>query len=145
MKAALAILLAASVLAGCARTPKSLEETVAGPIQEMRQAILKNVADANRQMRLLSLVDELDGVLLEHAKDIRAHSEELRRLNADYDVTREAIDKSVAGYSQRARARRERALDLHFGMTGLTSAQEWKPVAKPEAQALGAARSYLSD
>jgi len=133
------------VLAGCAKPNPTPEELIGGPIQEMLNAIEKDISEPGRQEQLLAIVDELDGVLKDHATDLEAVSRDLSRLNVDYDVPREAFDGVVSGFALRAKARRQRILDLHFQMTGLTSPEEWKPISKHEVEALGAAGSYLTN
>jgi len=135
----------ATALLGCAKPPKSSSELVEAPIQEMRHAIEKTIPEAARQGQLLSVVDLLDGVLKEHATDLEALSRDLSGLNADYDSSREAFDKALSDFAQRAHSRKQRVLDLHFQMTALTSAEEWKPISKHEVEAIGAARSYFTN
>ena len=135
----------ALALAGCADSPKTSADLVGGPMREMRQAVEKHVADPSRQTQLLALVDELDGVLKDHSRDLNALSGDLSRLNADYDATREAFDALVSDFAQRSRVRKERALDLHFQMAALASVEEWKSISKHEVEALSAARTYLKN
>ncbi len=130
-------------LAGCAESPKTSAELIGGPMREMRQTVEKNVADPTRQTQLLALVDALDGVLQEHSRDLNTLSGDLSRINADYDATREAFDALLSAFAQRTRVSEERALDLHFQMAALTSADEWKPISKREVEALSAARTRL--
>jgi capsule polysaccharide modification protein KpsS len=135
----------ALALFGCAKPQQSSTARVDAPIQEMRHAIEKKIPEPARQAQLLSIVDTLDGVLKEHATDLEMLSRDLSRLNADYDSPREAFDKAVSDFAQRAHSRKQRVLDLHFQMSGLTSAEEWKPISKHEAEAIGAARSYFTN
>lgn len=135
----------ALALAGCAKAPKTTAELVGGPMLEMRQAVERNVVDPGRRAQLLALVGELDGVLQAHSKDLYALSNDLSRLNADYDATREAFDTLASTFAQRSQVRKERALDLHFQMVALTSVEEWNPISKREVEALSGARTLLKN
>jgi hypothetical protein len=142
---ALFAIFCAIALNSCAKAPRTSIEQIAGPIEQMRKAVEKTVTESGRQGQLLSVIDELDAVLKAHSTDLEAISGDLSRLNADYDVPREIFEKVLSDFAARSKERRQRLLDLHFQLTGLTSPEEWKPISKQEVEAVGAARNYFTN
>jgi chlorite dismutase len=130
--------LVAGALAGCARDRRSAAEVVDDAMRATRDAVEDAVEDRARRAELLALVDELDGLLQAQADDLEELSRRLRRLNADPDATRSAFEASTASYQERRRARRARALDIHFAMIERTEVDEWERIVDRELEALEA-------
>jgi hypothetical protein len=130
--------LVAGALSGCARDRRSTAEVVGDAMQATRAAVADAVDDRERRAELLALVDQLDGLLQAQGADLEELSRRLRRLNADPDATRSAFEASIATYQERRRARRARALDIHFAMIERTEVDEWERIVDRELDALEA-------
>ena len=132
---------AAALLAGfvgCAGTPPTPEATLGKGTSEMKSAIQRAVADPGRRDKLLATADGIEAALRGHAADYGRFLGEYRRLNDAFDTTQVQVETLFAQFDQRRRDTRARLLELHFQMIRLTSAQEWLPIAKVEADMLQA-------
>lgn len=143
--AVLLTLTLAAALAGCARERRAPAELIGDSMRATRDAVEEVVADGQRRTRLLVLVDDLEGLLQAQSADLADLSARLRRINADPDATRSAFEAEVASYTERRRARRSRALDVHFAMMELTSAEEWDEIVERELDAMDALQDLERD
>jgi hypothetical protein len=138
---AFALTLAAAV-AGCGGSKPSREQVLTTYGQELRQAVSTKVADEPRKARMLAILDQLDAVNRRFTEETRTFIDSYRELNADYDATRPAFDRLFSDYSTRRVRARSEALDLHFQLASLATADEWDSIGKAEAklyEELGAA------
>jgi phosphoenolpyruvate-protein kinase (PTS system EI component) len=129
---------AALALFACTSTPPTTEATLGKGTSEMKSAIQRAVADPGRRDKLLAHADGIEEALRRHAADYGKFVDEYRRLNDAYDTTQQQVEALFARFEQRRKDSRARVLELHFQMIRLTSAQEWAPIGKVEAEMLQA-------
>ena len=134
----LTLLIALGALVGCARDRPAPAEIVRDAMQATRDAVQDAVDDKQRRGQLLEFVDELEGLFLSQTGDLEELSRDLRRIHADPDATRSAFDAEISGYQERRRARRTRAVDLHFAMMDVTRPDEWSRIIRRELDAIEA-------
>jgi hypothetical protein len=133
--ALLMLLLGATLtIGGCGRTKPTAAETVARYSQELRIAVSANVAAEDRKSQMLLIVDQVEALHLRFSQETADFVQSYRKLNADYDAPRAAFDQLLTGYNaQRIQARSE-ALDLHFKLAALATADEWHAIGKAEGK-----------
>jgi len=121
-------------LAGCVGTKPSKAQTIERYSQELREAVSSNVSNAGRRAQLLSIVDQVDALQLRFSQETTEFVERFRKLNADYDSTRPAFDQLFSDYNAKRITARSEALDLHFQLASLATADEWRAIGKAEAK-----------
>ena len=130
---AFAVTLAATV-AGCGGSKPSREQVLTSYGQELREAISTKVADEPRKARMLAILDQLDAMNRRFTQETRDFIESYRELNADYDAPRPAFDRLFADYSAKRVKARSEALDLHFQLASVATADEWNAIGKAETK-----------
>ena len=73
---------------------------------------------------MLLVVDQLEALQLRFSQETVSFIERYRRMNADYDSTRPAFDQLFSDYSAKRIKARSAALDLHFQLASLATADE---------------------
>lgn len=134
----IAILLGCVALVGCKSEPGSPLEVVRSGMAATREAVRESVADPARAAQLLAKVDELEALLVDQSRELDESALELRRLNAEPDAERAELVAAIRQHTESRRARRARALDVHFDMIALTTEEEWGRIARREREVLGA-------
>jgi uncharacterized protein YozE (UPF0346 family) len=132
----------AAAIAGCGGSKPNREQVITSHGQELREAVSTRVADEPRKARMLAILDQVDAVNRRFTQETRDFVESYRKLNADYDATRAAFDRLFADYSQKRVTARSEALDLHFQLASIATADEWDSIGKAETklyEELGAA------
>ena len=124
----------AFTVAGCGRTKPTAAEAVARYGQELRIAVSANVPDEGRKSQMLLIVDQVESLHLRFSQETAAFVQSYRRLNADYDATRAALDQLFADYNEKRIKARGEALDLHFKLASLATADEWHAIGKAEGK-----------
>jgi hypothetical protein len=130
------ITLCATVLAapGCGGTKPTTAQVIQSSSQRLRQEVSKNVADESRKSQMLLVVDQIEAVQSSLSKETADFVQNYQNLNSNYDAPRSAFDQLFADYNgQRIRARNQ-ALDLHFRLASLATADEWIPIVKAEVK-----------
>ena len=135
-----AILAAAcGVVVGCTTREIPQADVVGGKLKAVREEILRVVPDARRQAQLRRAVDRMERELHDFDQAISALSTASRALNADPDASRAQFQGLVDRFESRSRPIRERVTRAHFDLLALTTADEWKSIARHERDALEAA------
>lgn len=132
----LALVLCAVVLSvsGCGGKKQTREQAIAQYGQELREAVSTKVPDEGRKAQMLLIVDQLEALHRRFNQETADFVESYRKLNADYDAARPAFEQLFSDYSaKRIRARNE-ALDLHFHLASLATADEWDTIADAETE-----------
>ena len=132
----------AAAVAGCGGSKPTKEQVITSYGQELREAVSTKVADEPRKARMLAILDQLDAVNRRFTQETRDFVESYRELNADYDATRPAFDRLFSDYSAKRLKARSEALDLHFQLASVATADEWDSIGKAETklyEELGAA------
>jgi hypothetical protein len=136
MKNLAIVMLCAITLAapGCGGTKLTTEQVIQSSSQRLRQAVSSNVTDEGRKSQMLIVVDQIEAVQRSLKQETVDFVQNYRKLNADYDAPRAAFDRLFSDYNgQRIKARNQ-ALDLHFQLASLATANEWDPIAEAEVK-----------
>ncbi len=121
-------------LAGCGGTKLTPSQTVEQYSQKLTETISSSVGDEGRRAEMLAVVAQVRAVNLRFSQETTEFIESYRKLNSDYEAPRTAFEQLFGAFNtQRLRARSE-AVDLHFKLAALATAEEWKPIAKAEAR-----------
>jgi hypothetical protein len=124
-------------LVACKRERKTTAEVVQVHMQSVREAVRKAVDDEEAEEQLLALVDELATILDANSAAMQQLAGDLWLLNADPESTLESFESKFAEANERRKARRDRALEIHFEMAALTNSSEWKQIANAQLAAIG--------
>jgi hypothetical protein len=119
---------------GCGGTNPTTSQTIERYAEELREAISSNVLAEGRKTQMLKVVDQVQALQLRFSQETMDFVENYRKLNAEYDATRPAFDQMFADYNAKRIKARSEALDLHFQLASLATADEWKAVGKAEAK-----------
>ena len=135
MKTKLIFLLALALglaLPGCKSPPPPPEVAAQKLTVQLRDAVTENVADAGRKDQMLALVGQLDTVQVDYNANVAAFVASYKQLNTGYETPRAAFDDLFKGYDAQRIASRDRFLAVHFQLTALATAAEWKKLGKVE-------------
>jgi hypothetical protein len=102
--------------------------------QELRDAVSSKVPDERRKAQMLMIVDQLTALHRHFSEETASFLESYRKLNADYDATRSMFDQLFSDYSSKRNKARNEALDLHFQLASLATADEWEAIGKAETR-----------
>lgn len=131
---ALVVCAVALSISGCGGKKQTREQAIAQYGQELREAVSTKVPDEGRKAQMLLIVDQLEALHRRFNQETADFVESYRKLNADYDAARPAFEQLFSDYSaKRIRARNE-ALDLHFHLASLATADEWDTIADAETE-----------
>lgn len=119
-------------LAGCGGKKQTKEQAIARYSQELREAVSTKVPDERRKAQILLVVDRLEALHRRFGQETADFIESYNKLDADYDATRPRFDQLFSDYSAKRVSARSEALDLHFQLASLTTAEEWDAIGKAE-------------
>jgi len=119
------------LLTGCSHQPKTSDLVPAKrAFDELRTAVLREIKDPDRAARGVSLVDQLEQLMVEANDDQKAHVESILSLNANYDATEEDFRAILREFNAKRIDRQERIIDINQQAKDLTTEAEWKAIAK---------------
>ena len=123
-----ATLFVIGLLAGC----KSLTQVEAtkSAADETRTLVREHVAHEERAKQIIALVDQLENDLMAHVEIRDDHNEALRKKNADYDASREDLQKLYAAYNRDTRAIGMKIAQTDLEMKKLSTPEEWAVISK---------------
>jgi hypothetical protein len=124
----------ALTISGCGRTQPTMEQVSERYGQNLREAVSANVPEEQRKSQMLLIVDQLEAVHLRFSQDTADFIGSYRKLNANYDSPRPAFDQLFSDYNAKRIKARSEALDLHFQLAALATADEWHRIGKAEAK-----------
>jgi hypothetical protein len=125
---------AALTVSGCGGKEPTREQTIERYSDELREAVSGSVADQQRKAQMLQIVDQLEAVHLRFGKEVGDFIASYRKLNADYQATRPAFEQLFADYGAKRLSARSAALELHFQLAALATADEWPRIGKAETR-----------
>lgn len=137
--------LALLVFFACKSDDRTAEEVVRDEFLVTRAAVQEVIADVERRDRLLALIDAYELLVRNQSRDMRETSLALTELNAAPETGEDELLGTMERLIERRSERRREALDVHFEMVALVSADEWKAMAKSEAKAIRSMRSLESN
>lgn len=125
------------LLAGCggkeAVAPEDVEQAA---FDDLRAEVMDVVPDSQRQEAILGLVDDLQIDFSELLKDVVVRRTEIRKLNSDYDATREQFHDYVARYDAAIRQSREKVTASRQKLVEETTVEEWDALKKVETRTM---------
>ena len=125
-------LIAGLALPGCKSPPETAEASAQKFTRQLRDAVSGNVADSGRKDQMLALVDQMETTQQTYNQDVAAFVASFRQLNTSYDTPRATFDELFKAFDAQRVAARDRFLDVHFQLTTLATAGEWKKIGKAE-------------
>jgi hypothetical protein len=117
---------------GCTGTKLTTAQTIERYSQKLRDAISRQIPEEQRKAQMLSIVDRVEALHLRFGQDTADFVQSYRKLNADYDAARPALDRLFSDYEAKRIRARDEALDLHFQLAALATAGEWDEIGKAE-------------
>jgi hypothetical protein len=129
------------VALGCASGPKPVDpEALQAKIQasetEFRELATSTIEDPGRAREFIRLLDERNELIAGHARTVRQYAESLKVLNADYDASREEIERVILKYDNDRRLMQSRFVGFMTRMKAITMESEWKELSKFEMKEL---------
>lgn len=103
---------------------------------DFREAIIEVVQDPERQARVLSLVDDYESDYESFLAAVTTQRTELRRLNSDYDATREQFQSYFDKYNADIRSSRKKASESRAAFVNSTTAEEWDALGKADSKTM---------
>ena len=92
----------------------------------MHDAAKEIIKDKDRARQVMQITDQVDEELIEFGEKIERLSEELVKMNKNYDLTHEEWNASFER-SQKARTDfLNKYVELRFQISGLVTAEEWE-------------------
>ena len=133
----ISIILLAVLLAACGgKETVSREGKQDAAFADLRVAIEATVTDKERSIEVLSLVDDFE----QDVDDLRAllvlRRAELRKLNANYDTTREELSRFSKEMTEKIEENRADLLAARIQLLKATTADEWAELARAETKAM---------
>ena len=125
---------AALTIPGCGGTKPTTDQTIERYSQKLRNAVSTNVPEEARKAQMLSIVDQVEALHVRFSQETTDFVESYRKLNADYDSTRPVFDQLFSDYNAKRIKERSEALDLHFQLASLATADEWDAIGKAETK-----------
>jgi hypothetical protein len=113
---------------------RTRDEAIQHYSQELRAAVSSNVVEEHRRDEMLAVIDKLEALHRRFSQETADFLQSYRTLNADYDATRSSFDRLFADYTAKRVAARSEALDLHFQLAALATADEWHAIGKAETR-----------
>lgn len=133
----LSLMLFVLALAGCggkeAVSPEDFEQQA---FDDLRAEMADVIVDPERRAIMSGLADVLQRDFAELRIAVTVRRTELRKLNANYDATREQFSEYIEKHDARIRASRERVTATHQSLVRATTVQEWDALQKADTKAM---------
>jgi chromosome segregation ATPase len=124
------------LLCGCTtRDSTTSAEETALATDELRATIHRVVTDDTTRLEMLTLLNALDSEIASMSADIRERREQIRRLNADYDATREELAALVDEATLSILGYRNRIVNVRRVLASKSTPEQWEQIRKAEAKA----------
>ena len=105
-------------------------------IDDFRQTIEEVIEDPDREAEIMALVDGLYGDFRNLRESVTKRRTELRRLNADYDATREQFGEFIEVIDAEIKAERKSVTQRRIALVEATTEQEWDALKKAETKTM---------
>jgi septal ring factor EnvC (AmiA/AmiB activator) len=116
--------------------PVSREDQRSAAFADLRSAITEIVTDQGRQADVVAVIDSLEKDVDELWDLLVRRRTELRKLNADYDATREEFLEFANQMESRIQNSRRQALQQHLRLAAAMTADEWAAIEKAQTRAM---------
>jgi len=101
--------------------------------QDMRERINKTVTDPDRATQMLLLTNDLEKAMFEFNTDLTEYYGNIKRVNADYDATREDFEKVISDFDVIRKAARAKVIAIRSKMADLATDEEWVALSDTKA------------
>ncbi len=124
------VLLTALILLGVFSGCKSLspKESTDAAGEEARELITKHVANKSKATQLITMLNTLEDELAVFEENRAAHNQMLIKKSADYETTREDMQKIYDTFNQEAQNVITKMADVYIAMRTLTTPEEWEQI-----------------
>jgi predicted nucleic acid-binding Zn-ribbon protein len=103
---------------------------------DLRAAVEGAIDDPGRETDALALLEQFESDVATLRESMIERRAELRRLNADYDTTREELSTYAATMESRIQDNRRRILEARGRLVAATTADEWDAITKADTKAM---------
>ena len=125
------------LLSACGNSePVSREDQQAAAFADLRLAISETVTDDGRRADVLAVIDSLEKDVDELRNLLVRRRTELRKLNANYDATREDFLEFAQQMETRIQNGRRQALEKHLRLAASMTPEEWASIEKAQTRAM---------
>jgi len=125
------------LLTGCSSKPKpSTLELAKGAFDDIRAAVRDEIKDPVRAAEAEGLIDQVEQLEIEGNEARMAHNAALRSLAANYDATEDDFKALFREFNAKKNDRHDRIFAIIQRGRAVTTAEEWKALAKVKAHAL---------
>ncbi len=133
-------------LAACGgKEPVAPEDVQATAFADLRAAVEDAIDDPSRETDVLALLDQFEADVATLRESLVERRAELRRLNANYDTTRDELSTYAATMESRIQDNRRQLLEARGRLVAATTEDEWDAITKADTKAMKAiARSMQS-
>ena len=132
-------------LSGCASKPApSRLDSATTAFADLRLEIRAEISDADRQRKLIELVDELESIMASAVADQRTTDQQIRELNRDFYATQEDFAAIFDTLNETKKQRRQRLVEISASARALTTDREWKRLNRVRMSSLGSALEAAS-
>jgi len=130
-------ILALFLIAACGgKEPIAIEDVEQQAFDDLRAKIESVIPDPERQSIIIGLVDEVHVDYSELREAVVIRRAELRKLNADYDATREQFAAYIEKYDARIKLSREKVSASHQKLIRATTVEEWDALKKADTKTM---------
>lgn len=117
---------AACMLSGC-KSLSPAEATLAAG-DEVRLLINQNISDTAKAKRMIALIDKLELDMKLFAEERLLINKAIVEKNADYNATREDMQKLYDDLNDKSKAMALKIIQLHVDIQKLSTPAEWKKI-----------------
>ena len=128
---------AISLFAACGgKEPVAPEDVQAEAFADLRATVESAIDDPGRETEVLALLDKFEADVSTLRESLVEQRAELRRLNANYDTTREELSTYAAMMESRIQDNRRQLLEARGRLVAATTEDEWDVITKAETKAM---------
>ncbi|HMO05115.1 MAG TPA: hypothetical protein PKC67_13585 [Kiritimatiellia bacterium] len=125
---------------GCASTPApSSAATARQAMVDWRTKVRAVIGDQDRAEQVIAQIDRMEHLIADADVERRAHDDQLRSLNANFDATEADFRAAFDSFNAKKGARQRTALAINRQIRSLVSPEEWKALSDVTLEALDAA------
>jgi hypothetical protein len=101
---------------------------------DLREKVVVVITDSDRQAKVSGLVDELQVDFESFRIAVTERRLELRKLNSDYDATREQFSEYVDRYNKQIMSSRDKVTESRLALIRATTPEEWDQLQNLETK-----------
>ena len=97
-------------------------------IDDLSAKVENNIIVSDQKKELLSLVDDMEDEIKKFSNQLKGSSKAIKRLNKDYDATREDFETILHELNTNRAGTQEKIMKIRFKMKNRLTREEWKKV-----------------